>query len=108
MFRKRKEEQPQQPHVEQPVEKPMPAYLRPDYPYKAVGEPIVDFSVIRQTGVLYEIKCLVPECFLCARTQGVNIPGLFDKMTTDGCPSCKGKEFVVREVDMSKKDKTEA
>ena len=103
MFGKKKEPPPPI-DPEQPAEKPMPAYLRPDYPYQAIGEPITDFSLIQQTGVLYEIKCLTPDCCLCARSQGVNIPGLYEKMSTDGCPSCKGKDFVVREVDMSAKD----
>ena len=106
MFGKKKQER-NQPPIDQPAEKPTPAYLRPDYPYQAIGEPITDFSLIRQTGVLYEIKCLTPDCCLCARSQGVNIPGMYEKMTTDGCPSCKGKEFVVREVDKGRKDAAE-
>ena len=84
-------------------EKPTPAYLRPDYPYQAIEEPINDLTTIQPTGVLYEIGCTSPGCSLCARTQGVNIPGLHEKMCADGCPSCKGKSFIVREVDMGKK-----
>jgi len=105
MFRKKASKQDVgQQGVDQPAEKPVPAYLRPDYPYKSVGEPITDFSLIQEKGVLYEISCLAPNCCLCARSQGVNIPGMYEKMMSDGCPSCKGREFAVRVVDMGGSD----
>lgn len=86
-------------------EKPTPAFLRADYPYPAIGEPITDLSTLKETGVLYEIKCQTPECGLCVRSQGVNIPRVYEKLITDGCMDCQGKTFVVREVDMSRMQK---
>lgn len=102
MFKKKPTPPPQ---PEAPKEKPTPAFLRPDYPYPAIGEPITNLSTLKPTGVLYEIKCQNAECGLCARSQGVNIPRLYEKLTTDGCMTCHGKDFVVREVDMSKMEK---
>lgn len=82
------------------ADKKTPAYLREDYPYKAKGAKITDLSALTPAGVLYEIKCATPDCELCARTQGVNIPDLLKKLTADGCPACKGKDFELREVDI--------
>lgn len=42
--------------VEDKKEKPTPAYLREDYPYKAVGEPITDLDSLQPTGVLYGLE----------------------------------------------------
>ena len=44
------------PIVEEKKEKPTPAYLRDDYPYKAIGEPITDLDSLVQTGVLYVLE----------------------------------------------------
>ena len=101
---------------EEVKEKPMPAYLREDYPYKAIGEPITDLDTLVPTGVLYEIKC--PKCELSIRSQGLNIKPTYDRMlkgveVTDedgavrteggkGCIGCGNRELVVRRVDMSK------
>ena len=41
------------PVSEEKKEKPTPAYLRDDYPYKAIGEPITDLDGLEPTGVLY-------------------------------------------------------
>ena len=102
--------------VEQPKEKPTPAYLREDYPYKAVGEPITDLDSLVQTGVLYEIKC--PKCEMSIRSQGVNIKPTYERMINGaevknedgtvrveggkGCIGCGNKELVVKMVDMSR------
>ena len=69
MFGKKKA--PVAPVVEEKKEKPTPAYLRDDYPYKAIGEPITDLDSLVQTGVLYEIKC--PKCEMSIRSQGSSI-----------------------------------
>ena len=44
------------PAAEQPKEKPTPAYLREDYPYKAIGEPITDLDSLKPNGVLYVLE----------------------------------------------------
>ena len=54
MFGKKKE--PVAPVVEEKKEKPTPAYLRDDYPYKAIGESITDLDSLVQTGVLYVLE----------------------------------------------------
>ena len=102
--------------VEQSKEKPTPAYLREDYPYKAIGEPITDLDSLVPTGVLYEIKC--PKCEMSIRSQGVNIKSTYERMMNGvevknedgtvrveggkGCIGCGNKELVVKKVDTSK------
>jgi len=44
------------PVAEEKKEKPTPAYLREDYPYKAVGEPITDLDSLEPHGVLYGLE----------------------------------------------------
>lgn len=104
------------PDTEEKKEKPIPAYLREDYPYKAVGEPITDLDSLEQHGVLYEIKC--PKCEMSIRTQGCNIKSTYERMmlgvevknnegTTHieggkGCIGCGNRNLIIREVDMSK------
>ena len=96
MFRKNKSEI----KIEQPKEKPTPAYLREDYPYKAVGEPITDLDTLEPTGVLYEIKC--DQCEMAIRSQGVNIKSTYERLQESGCIGCGNKALVVKRVDMSK------
>ena len=54
MFGKKKE--PVAPVVEEKKEKPTPAYLRDDYPYKAIGDPITDLDSLKPHGVLYVLE----------------------------------------------------
>lgn len=104
MFGKKKE--PVAPVVEEKKEKPTPAYLREDYPYKATGEPITDLDSLVQSGMLYEIKC--PKCEMSIRSQGCNIKSTYEKlMSENGCIGCGNKELVVKVVDTSKMEKTE-
>lgn len=114
MFGKKNKNQ-EAPIVEEKKEKPIPAYLREDYPYKAVGEPITDLDSL-ESNKLYEIKCGV--CDLAVRSQGVNIKSTYQRMiygveiknddgTTrieggKGCIGCGNRKLVVRMVDTSK------
>lgn len=72
-----------------------PAFLRPLYPYRAVGEVLDvnrldDPDYIQMNWVLYELKCPNPDCVLNVRTQGVNVKPMYEKIRDDsGCPSCK-------------------
>ena len=120
MFGKKKA--PVAPVVEEKQEKPTPAYLRDDYPYKAIGEPITDLDSLVQTGVLYEIKC--PKCEMSIRSQGCNIKPTYERMMNGvevknddgtirieggkGCIGCGNRELVIREVDMSRMKEVEA
>ena len=123
MFGKKKEAvKKAAPVVDQPKEKPTPAYLREDYPYKAIGEPITDLDSLVQTGVLYEIKC--PKCEMSIRSQGINIKSTYERMMNGvevknedgtvrveggkGCIGCGNKELVVKMVDMSRMAEREA
>ena len=54
MFGKKKA--PVAPAAEEKKEKPIPTYLRADYPYKADSEPITDLDSLEQTGVLYVLE----------------------------------------------------
>jgi len=110
------------PMVEDKKEKPTPAYLREDYPYKAVGEPITDLNLLSLTGHLYEIKC--NKCDMIIRSQGVNIKSTYERMMNGvevknddgttrieggkGCIGCGNRELVIREVDMSKMAEVQA
>lgn len=96
MFGKKKEAAPTAP--EAPKEKPTPAFLREDYPYKAIGEPITDLDTLCE-GVVYEIKC--HKCEMAIRSQGQNIRSTFERLKDSGCIGCGNKELVVRRVDMS-------
>lgn len=73
MFGKKKEAKPQ---PEAPKEKPTPAFLREDYPYKAVGEELTVDQV--EDGVVYEIKCHA--CEMSIRSQGQNIKSTYERL----------------------------
>ncbi|GHU80595.1 hypothetical protein AGMMS49992_33660 [Clostridia bacterium] len=81
-----------------------PAFLRPLYPYKAVGEHLdvtrlSNPDYITMNNVLYELHCPASDCVLNVRTQGVNVQRMYDKLLEVGCPTCKQKEpFIVRRV----------
>ena len=120
MFSMKKKET--NPIVEEKKEKPTPAYLREDYPYKAIGEPITDLDSLEPTGVLYEIKC--PKCEMSIRSQGCNIKSTYEKLMNGvevknddgtvrieggkGCIGCGNRELVVKMVDMSRMTEVEA
>ena len=88
------------PIVEEKKEKPIPGYLREDYPYKTIGEPITDFDSLVQHGVLYEIKC--PKCEMSIRSQGCNVKSTYEQLINGkGCVGCGNKELIVKLVDMS-------
>lgn len=93
MFGKKKTEQ-----LEKPAEKPTPAYLREDYPYKAIGDAITDLDALEE-GVLYEIKC--NQCEMSLRSQGQNIKKTYERLKENGCLGCGNKNLVVKKVDMS-------
>ena len=94
MFKKKVEE----PKVEQPKEKPTPAFLRDDYPYKAIGEAITDLDSL-ESGVVYEIKC--HQCEMSIRSQGQNIKSTYERLKSTGCIGCGNKELKIYKVDMS-------
>ena len=80
-----------------PKEKPVPAFLREDYPYQAIGEPITDLDNL-ESGTVYEIKC--HQCEMSIRSQGVNIKSTYERMKESGCIGCGNKELVVRRVNI--------
>ena len=84
---------------EQIKEKPTPAFLKEDYPYKATGEPIKDLEALEENAV-YEIKC--HQCEMSIRSQGKNIKSTYERLKKSGCIGCGNKELVIRRVDMSK------
>lgn len=94
MFKKKKVEEPK---VEEPKEKPTPAFLRDDYPYKAVGDAITDLETL-EDGVIYEIKC--HQCEMSIRSQGQNIRSTYERLKDSGCIGCGNKDLVIKRVDM--------
>ena len=95
MFGKKKEATPP---VEEKKEKPTPAFLRPDYPYQAVGEALKPEDC--EDGVVYEIKCHA--CEMSIRSQGQNLRSTYERLHSTGCIGCGNKELVIKRVDMSK------
>ena len=95
MFKKKNAE-PAAP--EEKKEKPTPAFLREDYPYKAIGDALTDLDELEPTSV-YEIKC--PACEMSIRSQGQNIKSTFERLRETGCIGCGNKDLVVKRVDMS-------
>ena len=89
---------------EKPQEKPTPAYLREDYPYKAVGEAITDLDSL-EDGILYEIKC--HQCEMSLRSQGQNIKKTYERLKENGCLGCGNKDLILKKVDMSSAPKQE-
>lgn len=89
------------PVVEEKKEKPTPAYLSDNYPYKAVGDPITDLDGLEPTGVLYEIKC--PKCEMSIRSQGCNIKSTYEQLVNgNGCIGCGNRALVIRGADTGK------
>ena len=97
MFGKKKAES--QPVETKPAEKPTPAFLREDYPYKAIGDAITDLDTLEPHAV-YEIKC--HQCEMSIRSQGVNIKNTYERLKDRGCIGCGNKDLVIKKVDMSK------
>ena len=85
-------------------EKPTPAYIREDYPYKAVGDAITDLDSL-EDGVLYEIKC--NQCEMSLRSQGQNIKKTYERLKENGCLGCGNKDLILKKVDMSAAPKQE-
>jgi len=102
MFGKKKQEPTAEP---KPAEKPTPAFLRPDYPYQAVGEAITDLDLLEPTAV-YEIKC--HQCEMSIRSQGRNIKSTYERLKGSGCIGCGNKDLVIKKVDMSKAPSVQA
>ena len=99
-----KQKKVEEPVIEQPKEKPTPAYLREDYPYKAVGDALQPEGC--QDGVVYEIWC--DKCQMSIRSQGQNIRAQYERLKDSGCIGCGNKELIIRKVDMSKAPKAAA
>lgn len=99
-----KQKKVEEPVIEQPKEKPTPAYLREDYPYKAVGGALDVSEVV--DGVAYEIWC--DQCQMSIRSQGQNIRSQWERLKDSGCIGCGNKELIIRKVDMSKAPKAAA
>lgn len=95
MFGKKKQSAPQ--ITEEKKEKPTPAYLRDDYPYKAVGGELSVEDV--EDGVVYEIWC--EKCQMSIRSQGQNIRRQYGRLKESGCIGCGNKELIIRKIDMS-------
>ena len=94
MFGKKKS----QPIENKTQEKPTPAFLREDYPYKAVGEAITNPDAL-EDGALYEIKC--HQCEMSLRSQGRNIKKTYERLKENGCLGCGNKDLVLKKVDVS-------
>ena len=90
------------PVQEAPKEKPTPSFLRDDYPYQAVGDPITDLDSL-ESGTVYEIKC--HQCEMSIRSQGQNIRSTYERLKDSGCIGCGNKNLVIKRVDMSKAGK---
>ena len=79
------------------TEKPIPTFMREDYPYKAVDEVIEDPDSLEPT-MIYEIKC--NECEMAIRSQGINIKKTYARLKDSGCIGCGSKNLIVKRVYM--------
>ena len=78
--------------AEQPKEKPTPAFLRDDYPYKAIEGALKPEDC--KDGVIYEIKC--HQCEMSIRSQGQNIRNTWERlMAGNGCIGCGNKDLKI-------------
>ena len=102
MFGKKRKPAVVEPPKPEKQEKPIPTFLRPDYPYQAVGDAITDLDTLEHSTV-YEIKC--HQCEMSIRSQGVNIKSTYERLKNTGCIGCGNKDLVVKRVDMSKAPK---
>ncbi len=94
MFGKKKSEKNDQPETKKPEG---PAYLREDYSFPAVGDPITDLNGIKEDGTLYEIAC--PECKVSIRSQGAQTKATYDQlMNGKGCIGCGNRKLEIRQV----------
>lgn len=89
------------PIVEEKKEKTTPAFLRPDYPYQAVGGELKPDEC--EDGEVFEIKC--KECGMSIRTQGHNINATWERLQKSGCIGCGNNELRIYRVDMNKAPK---
>ena len=90
--------------AEEKKEKPTPAYLREDYPYKAVGEALKPEDCV--DGIVYEIWC--SQCQMSIRSQGQNIRVQYERLKDSGCIGCGNKDLIIRKVDMSQAPKVDS
>lgn len=76
-----------------------PTFLKEDYSYKAIGNKIIDISVL-EPGSVYEIKC--PACEMSIRLQGQKLCSTYARFENLGCLNCGHKESIIRKIDMNK------
>lgn len=98
MIKKMFEQKSEEKKPQDSQEKPIPAFLRDDYPYKAIGEELTPDQV--EDAVIYEIKCR--QCEMSIRSQGQNIRLTWERLQSSGCIGCGSRELVIRRVDMKK------
>ncbi len=67
-----------------------PAFLKPLYPFRAIGNPLDAKDVDCEEVALYELKCPNPECVCAIHTRACNVEKMDEKIRLDsGCPVCK-------------------
>ncbi len=79
-------------------EKPIPAFLKKDYSYKAIDDVIIDMNSLKDKEV-YEIKC--SKCEMSLRSQGKNIRSIYNRIKTNGCVGCGNMDLFVRYVEIN-------
>ena len=77
--------------------KPIPSFLKNDYPYKAIGDTITDINTLEPNKV-YEIKC--PSCEMSIRLQGQKLISTYEKLKVSGCLNCKNENLIIRKIDI--------
>lgn len=67
-----------------------PAFLKPLYPFRAIGNPLDPKAIDCEEVALYELKCPNPECVCAIHTRACNVGKMDEKIRQDsGCPVCK-------------------
>lgn len=82
-------------------EKPTPAYLLKNYPYRSFGESALNSGSLALSGKMYEIKC--PNCKISIRANGKKIRDTYERLVkSGGCFGCGGEKLEIYEVEINK------
>lgn len=76
----------------------MPSFFRENYPYKAIGDAIIDSEMLLLEKGIYELEC--PRCKCVIRAQGKKLYTKYNLIKEAGCVSCRAKDLMIKKVDI--------
>lgn len=72
--------------------KPVPAYLRADYPFRAAEAPAMDSDTL-EPDRLCQIRC--PACEMSIRAQAQKLRPVYGRLKDSGCLNCGNRELIL-------------